>query len=121
MGYYVFAGDCEETLQSFVILHDKKRNRFETLTRPRGLKLTDGRRISKKEVQTLMFAPGDGRVTRRSLLAETFADQRPADSVYKTSLPIAHSFLICLVHGYIQDSPNVHDEVLSFLANESLR
>lgn len=121
VGYYVFAGDCEETLQSFVIVRDEKRNRFETLTQPREIKGTDGRRFSKKEVQSVMFAPGDGRVTRRSLLAETFAEERPADSVYKTTLPISHSFLICLVHGYIQDSANVHDEVLSFLVNDGLR
>lgn len=121
VGYYVFAGDCEQTLQSFVILRDDKRNRYETLTHPRDIKGTDGRRFSKKEVERVMFAPGDGRVTRRSLLAETFAEGRPADSVYKTTLPIAHSFFICLVHGYIQDSANVHDEVLSFLVNDGLR
>jgi lecithin:cholesterol acyltransferase len=121
VGYYVFAGDCEETLQSFVILRDEKRNRYETLTHPREIKGTDGQRFSKKEVERVMFAPGDGRVTRRSLLAETFAEERPADSVYKTTLPIAHSFLICLVHGYIQDSANVHDEVLSFLVNDGLK
>lgn len=121
VGYYVFAGDCEETLQSFVILRDEKRNRYVTLTQPREINGTDGRRYSKKEVERIMFAPGDGRVTRRSLLAETFAEERPADSAYRTTLPIAHSFLICLVHGYIQDSANVHDEVLSFLVNDALR
>lgn len=119
--YYVFAGDCEETLQSFVILRDEKRNRYETLTHPRDIKGTDGRRYSRKEVEHVMFAPGDGRVTRRSLMAETFAEEWPSDSVYKTTLPIAHSFLICLVHGDIQDSANVHDEVLSFLINDGLR
>ena len=70
VGYYVLAGDCEETLQSFVILRDEKRNRYETLTQLREVKGTDGRRFSKKEVQNVMFAPGDGRVTRRSLLAK---------------------------------------------------
>jgi hypothetical protein len=120
VGYYVFAGDCEETLQSFVILRDEKRDCYLTLTQPREIKGTDGRRYSKKEVERIMFAPGDGRVTRRSLLAETFAEERPADSAHKTTLPIAHSFLICLVHGYIQDSANVHDEVLSFLVNDGL-
>jgi Lecithin:cholesterol acyltransferase len=121
VGYYVFAGDCEETLQSFVILRDEKRGRYLTLTQPGEIMGTDGRRYSKKEVERIMFAPGDGRVTRRSLLAETFAEERPADSAYRTTLPIAHSFLICLVHGYIQDSANVHDEVLSFLVNDALR
>ncbi len=121
VSYYVFAGDCEETLQSFVIVHDKKRNRYETLTRPRDLRGTDGRRFPRAQIQQLMFGPGDGRVTRRSLLAETFADARPADSPYKTTLPIAHSFLICLVHGYIQDSANVHDDVLTFLVNDAMR
>jgi Lecithin:cholesterol acyltransferase len=121
VGYYVFAGDCEETLQNFVIVHDKKRERYETLTRPQEIKGTNGRRFTREEVKRLMFGPGDGRVTRRSLLAETFAEARPADSPYKTTLPIAHSFLICLVHGYIQDSSNVHDDVLTFLVNDAVR
>ena len=69
-----------------------------------------------------MFGPGDGRVTRRSLMAETFGRERPAaDSPYVTTLPIAHSFLTCLVHGYIQDSANVQDTVLTFLVNDAVR
>lgn len=120
VGYYVFAGDCEETLQSLVIVHDKKNDRYETLTQPKSLQGTDGRRYSKRDLQDIMYAAGDGRVTKRSLLATTFADERPADSPYKTTLPIAHSFLICLVHGYIQDSASVHDDVLDFLVNDSI-
>ena len=120
VGYYVFAGDCEETLQAFVIVKDEKRNRYETLTHPQALRGTDGRRYSQAQVKELMFGAGDGRVTKRSLLAATFAGERPADSPYKTTLPIAHSFMICLVHGYIQDSANVHDDILSFLVNDSV-
>ena len=120
VGYYVFAGDCEETLQAFVIIRDEKNNRYETLTRPETVRGTDGRRYSEAQVRDLMFGPGDGRVTKRSLLAATFAAQHPADSPYRTTLPIEHSFLICLVHGYIQDSANVHDDVLSFLVNDSV-
>jgi hypothetical protein len=119
--YYVFAGDCEETLQALVILRDEKRGRYETLTHPREVRGSGGRRFAREEVKQLMFGPGDGRVTRRSLLAETFATARPADSPYKTTLPIAHSFLICLVHGYIQDSTNVHDDVLTFLVNDAVQ
>ena len=121
VSYYIFAGDCEETLQAFVIVGDEKRGRYKTLTRPRDLRGTDGRRITREEVRRLMFGPGDGRVTRRSLMAETFAGQRPAaGSPYVTTLPIAHSFLTCLVHGYIQDSANVQDSVLTFLVNDAV-
>jgi hypothetical protein len=121
VNYYVFAGDCEETLQALVILHDPKSGRYETLTRPQEVRGSDKRRFSRDEVRRLMFGPGDGRVTRRSLLAETFAAERPADSPYKTTLPLSHSFLICLIHGYIQDSPNVHNSALTFLVNDAVR
>jgi hypothetical protein len=122
VSYYVFAGDCEETLQAFVIVRDAKRGRYETLTRPRELRGPDGRRITREEVKRVMFGPGDGRVTRRSLMAETFGGKRPAaHSPYVTTLPIVHSFLICIVHGYIQDSANVQDNVLTFLANDAVR
>jgi hypothetical protein len=122
IAYYVFAGDCEETLQAFVILRDEKSGSYETLTRPRDIRGSDGRRITRDEVRRVMFGPGDGRVTRRSLMAETFAGLRPAaGSPYATTLPIAHSFLICVVHGYIQDSANVQGDVLSFLVNDAVR
>lgn len=122
VSYYVFAGDCEETLQAFVILHDEKSGRYETLTRPRDIRGSDGRRITREEVKRVMFGPGDGRVTRRSLMAETFAGQRPAaGSPYATTLPVAHAFLVCVVHGYIQDNANVQGGVLSFLVNDAVR
>jgi hypothetical protein len=69
-------GDCEETLNAALILHDEKRNRWLTVTRPQEFRTSNGTKISKQRVIDAMYAPGDGRVTRASLLGETIFKTR---------------------------------------------
>jgi hypothetical protein len=65
---FAFGGDCEETLAAPVILRDEKAGRWVTLTRPKSLRGGDGRKLPRAEVVRAMYAPGDGRVTRDSLM-----------------------------------------------------
>ena len=65
---FAFGGDCEETLAAPVILRDEKAGRWVTLTRPGSLRGDDGRKLPRSLVVRAMYAPGDGRVTRDSLM-----------------------------------------------------
>jgi len=66
---FAFGGDCEETLAAPVIIRDERAaGGWLTLTRPRALKGTGGRRLPRSQVVRAMYVPGDGRVTRDSLL-----------------------------------------------------
>jgi hypothetical protein len=42
-----------------------------------------------------MYAPGDGRVTRRSLLAETLAGTRRRNSLFDSALPLTYAIFAC--------------------------
>lgn len=116
---FSFGGDCEETLSAPVILRDEKRNRWVTLTRPRSFKNSAGKKFEKKEVQLAMFEPGDGRVTRRSLLGQELAPERNG-APYDTALPIAYAAFACDLHSEVQSNKTLQDNALTLLVNEML-
>jgi len=104
-----FAGDCEDTLQAPIIFYDKKKSRWVTVTSPKELRGSDGQRISRGEVQRAMYVPGDGRVTRASVLGENL----PA--TIAPPLPIKHSFFACGGHGSLHNNRILLNNALSVL------
>ncbi len=116
-----FGGDCEETLIAPVILYDKKGQRWVTLTRPREIHASSGRRFSRKEVTQVMYAPGDGRVTRRSLLGEDLMGDHRNSPLFGTALPITYSVFACDLHGELQNNKTLQDNALTTLVNEAMK
>jgi pimeloyl-ACP methyl ester carboxylesterase len=100
-------GDCEETLSSPVILRDQKRNRWLTLTRPREYRTSSGVKISKQKATDAMYAPGDGRVTRQSLLGENIFKSLSRYAVFG-----------CDLHGQLPRNPSLQDNALTAIVNE---
>lgn len=117
---FAFGGDCEETLRAPVILRDEKRQRYITLTAPRSFRTSTGRRIGSKEATLAMFAPGDGRVTRRSLLAEDLAGARRS-AVFNTALPLIYAVFACDRHGDLQNNKILQDNALTALVSEAIK
>jgi hypothetical protein len=114
---YVFGGDCEETLNAPVILRDERRGRWLTLTEPRELRNSQGRKIKRREVIRAMYEPGDGRVTRRSLLGERL-DAPRRSPFFNTPLPIAYAVFACDLHSELQNNKTLQDNALTLLINE---
>lgn len=114
---YTFGGDCEETLNAPVILRDEKRGLWRTLTEPRELRDAAGRKLKRKEVTRAMYEPGDGRVTRRSLLGERL-DAPRRSSFFNTPLPIAYGVFACDLHSDLQSNKTLQDNALTLLINE---
>ena len=102
-------GDCEETLSSPVILRDQKRNRWLTLTRPREYRTSSGVKISKQRVTEAMYEPGDGRVTRESLLGENLFKNLSRYAVFG-----------CDLHGELPRNKSLQDNALTALVWEVL-
>ena len=117
---YAFGGDCEETLNAPIILRDEKRQRWITLTAPRNFKTSTGRRVTSREATQVMFAPGDGRVTRRSLLAEDLMGQRRS-ALFNTALPIIYAVFACDRHGDLQNNKTLQDNALTALVSEAIK
>lgn len=111
-------GDCEDTLLAPVLIFDQKRQRWETLVRPRAFHTSTGRRVTLREAAEAMSAPGDGRVTRRSLLGEDLAGIRSRNALLDTTLPIVYAVFACDLHGQLQNNKTLQDNALTVLVNE---
>jgi pimeloyl-ACP methyl ester carboxylesterase len=110
-------GDCEETLNSAVILRDAKQNRWVTLIRPREYRTSAGVKMSKQQVTGAMYAPGDGRVTRASLLGENLIKSR--DRV--TGFTLSHYAVFgCDLHGQLPRNKSLQDNALTAIVGEVL-
>lgn len=115
-----FVGDCEDTLTAPVIYYDKKKNRWITLTVPKELRGSDGRTISREEVKQAMYSPGDGRVTRASVLAEHLGPHSTQSS-YRTALPIVQAFFACGGHGQLHNNRILQNNALTMLVSEAVK
>ncbi|HVG35653.1 MAG TPA: hypothetical protein VM911_21560 [Pyrinomonadaceae bacterium] len=118
---FAFGGDCEETLAAPVILRDEKKGHWLTITRPRDFRTSAGRRITRREATLAMYAPGDGRVTRRSLLAEDLAEGRRKSAIFNTALPIVYAVFACDLHGDLQNNKTLQDNALTALVSEAMK
>ncbi|HLL74390.1 MAG TPA: hypothetical protein VK421_03935 [Pyrinomonadaceae bacterium] len=116
---FAFGGDCEETLAAPVIMRDPKTNGWRTITQPRRFRDSSGREWKRREVESAMFEPGDGRVTRRSLMGETLGDVRRSQ-LFNTPLPITYAVFVCDLHSDLQKNKTVQDNALTLLVNEVL-
>jgi len=98
-------------------MQDEKTGRWLTLTRPKSLKGSDGRRFKREDVVRAMYAPGDGRVTRDSLMGVGLTSGR-ASALYETPLPVAYAAFACDLHSELQNNRTLQDNALTLLVNE---
>jgi hypothetical protein len=103
-----------------VVFFDDKKQKWITLTRPEEIKTSSGRKISSKDVEKAMFAPGDGRVSRRSLLGEDLIGVRRSQLV-ATALPINYAVFACSEHGELPNNKVLQNNALTALVNEVMR
>ena len=110
-------GDCEETLSSPVIVRDQKQSRWLTLTRPREFRTASGAKISKKQLTEAMYEPGDGRVTRASLLGENLFKSRDS----RTGFTLSHYAVFgCDLHGQLPRNKTLQDNALTAIVGETI-
>lgn len=112
-------GDCEETLDAPVLLKDKD-GRWVTLIRPRELRVGGKKRFSKRQVTEAMYAPGDGRVTRRSLLGENLTANSTSNGL-RSPLTLSYAVFGCDLHGQLQRNKMLQDNTLTALVSEVMR
>jgi pimeloyl-ACP methyl ester carboxylesterase len=117
----VVGGDCEETLNAPILMRDPKSDRWLTLIRPRGYRTSTGQRITRRQATEAMFAPGDGRVTRRSLLGEDLSGSSPAGAVFDSPLSLTYATFGCDLHGALQKNKTLQDNALTALMSEAMK
>jgi len=117
LGFFAFGSDCDNT-QDGVILHkNPKTNIWQTIFTPKSYKTSSGKLITKAETRAKLYAPGDTRVTRRSLLAETINEQNYRNPIFRRNLPVTATFS-CESHNELPNSKIMQDNFLTALMQE---
>ncbi len=117
LAFFAFGGDCDETLDGALIVNNQKLNRRDTWFSSRNFKNSEGRKISKQELKKLLFAPGDGRVTRISLLASNITQINESSPIFRKSLPVSATFF-CEAHDELPNNKIMQDNFLAALISE---
>ncbi|HUF03634.1 MAG TPA: hypothetical protein VMM38_05595 [Aridibacter sp.] len=119
VGLFIIGSDCRPTLDGVVIYKDAKKDRWVTLTEDDSFRRSDGKKVDDKIVKALIYQPGDGRVSRRSLLAETLAENKRLSVLYDSALPLTHALFICEEHDKLTGNKTVQNNLLAALISEA--
>lgn len=106
--YIVFGGDCELTPARCLI----EQVRGKVVIRLNPEKITN--RVRGVNYRKLMLEPGDGRVTKPSLLARNSLDpSKPGSS--RDAFPLAYSLFLCETHAELTGNISFQDNLLNIL------
>jgi pimeloyl-ACP methyl ester carboxylesterase len=112
-------GDCEETLSAPLLFRNTKSDRWLTLIRPREIRNAGGTKLTVKQVTSAMYAPGDGRVTRNSLLGQTIGNLGGQEKVLY--LPLTYAVFGCDLHGKLPGNKSLQDNALTAIVGEAMK
>lgn len=108
VSFYVLGADCRTALDSFVLYRDASSNKWNTLFTATGFRRSDGETVTPDAVKKVLFAKGDGIVTRRSLEGTT-----PLEAT-STSGRNSATF-ICGEHIRLATEARIQDHIISVL------
>lgn len=105
--YHLFGGDCRMTLDRSVVVEarDGIRTAMRPSRRPPGM--------SRGAFEALVLAPGDGTVTKTSLLGNAVSSGAKASPAF----PGAQAAWSCVAHDRIQNDLHVQHRVLAILGS----
>lgn len=105
--YFAFGGDCTPTPARAMILTEED-GAVRTITRFKDLP----GRLATPEIQRLMMEPGDGSVTRSSLLT-LHSGEAATDPM--SGLHLDYSLFLCGTHRNLTENVTFQDNLLQFL------
>lgn len=117
LAFFAFGSDCDNTQDGIILQKNNKTNLWQTIFTPKSYKTSDGKLITKTETRAKLYAPGDTRVTRRSLLAETINEQNYRNPIFRRNLPVTAIFS-CESHNELPNSKIMQDNFLTALIQE---
>ena len=115
VSYYLIGADCKETQNALLLIHNDKKDRWETRFKADGFTNAKGEKITSEQIKALLFTMGDSVVPKRSLVAETFATLGR-----KAVLPIKSELFQCEGHSKLVTNPEIQDKLFELLDNGSV-
>jgi hypothetical protein len=111
--YVLFGGDCTLTPARLAI--ENEAGRPQVRLYPDDIR----HRVPGVAYNEIMLEPGDGRVTKPSLLAREALDPAARQSE-DSFLPIAYWFFLCERHDQLTNNVNFQDNLLNVLLTRNL-
>jgi hypothetical protein len=111
--YVLFGGDCTLT-PARIVVEDEAGARRTRLS-PKKVRNS----AMRAELETAMLEPGDGRVTKPSLLARETIDPT-APQHEESFLPVAYHFFLCERHDQLTGNASFQDNLLNVLLTPNL-
>lgn len=109
VAFYVVGSDCKTALDSIVVYQEK--DKWKTLFRPKAFTRADGTKVLEEDVKKVMYSPGDGIVTSRSLEATTEAQAAGVESILKSG-PVK---FVCEDHNKLASNEKIQDYIIKVL------
>jgi pimeloyl-ACP methyl ester carboxylesterase len=103
---FFLGAECKPTLDGMVIYRDAKKNVWRTIFKPDSFERADGTKVSEKELEPLLFSPGDGTVTKRSFLTT---------AIRNISANEQTSFAVCEEHQNLTGNPEIQKTLFAVL------
>jgi pimeloyl-ACP methyl ester carboxylesterase len=105
--FYLVGSECKSALDTIVVINEPKRRRWRTLFKPDGFTKSTGQKVSEKELEKVMYTPGDGVVTKRSFETATLSKLARVPSILN---PVGTK-LVCEEHQKL----GANEEVQAYL------
>ena len=108
----VVGADCRDALDAIVVYEDKKAGKWRTLFQPKAFTASDGKKVSVEDLKKLMYGPGDGVVTERSLRAAT----ESGGGETRSRIGSRSDALICGEHYKLAGNGRIQEYVIGVLS-----
>ncbi|MFV0388769.1 MAG: esterase/lipase family protein [Pyrinomonadaceae bacterium] len=113
----LIGGDCKPTLDGIVIYKNDK-GEWETISDSKSFRNSNGVKHTDNEVRSIIFAEGDGSVTKSSLFGETKFGNEKQRNVFDENVGKTVSFLTCVNHEGMTSNPAVQVNILQALVSD---
>lgn len=115
--FHSVGSDCKTALDAVLLYRDEKNDKWRTLFRPKGFTRSDGHKITDDDLRSIMIAPGDGTVTRRSFEMQTQGEMLKVASVAGSKT----TQFFCESHSKLAANSRVQDHIISLLGSNTDR
>jgi len=114
--FFTYGSDCKTTLDGAIIYREKDSTEWTTLTKGNSFRNSRGEKVPDDKVKEILYGPGDGSVTKRSLLAEIFS--LPGKLIGSLLPNSSDPFITCEGHASLLGNKAIQDSFLQELLKD---
>lgn len=118
--FYLFGGDCENTLDGAIVFFDSEKGKWKTFLRGDSFKTSTGEKVPEELVKQTIFAKGDGSVTISSLFAEDISQIKGSSPFSVVTNPLNQT-IVCENHRTISNNKMVQEVLTTILTLKPLK